>query len=336
MVFNDLQNELLNLLKTCFRYFVNFRYLRFLPSRFLPKVGVYVYGNVGSGKTTIMRTFFDHQRKLKKQFIHYQKLIKSIHQESANFSDKGRYIDLFAKKHFHGTYLLCIDELEIKDPADAVIMHHLLEQLKEMKVFVALSSNFHPDDFANSVLNKELIKPLIDFFLQKYQIFNLSSQVDYRMSHEGGVGRIFSPGTKSNVANFNHIISNLTQPYEKKVVELENFGRRIVLENTFGPILITDFSKMCEQKLSYSDYISICENFNIIILTTVPRISAGDNDSIIRFINLIDNVYSHNVQLFALFETSLEQTYASGPKLFEYKRALSRIVEMSSPSYLSI
>jgi cell division protein ZapE len=61
----------------------------------------------------------------------------------------------------------------------------------------------------------------------------------------------------------------------------------------------------------------------------VPIIAANDNDSIIRFINFIDNVYSHKIQLFALFETSFEETYPAGSKLFEYKRAVSRLVEMS-------
>jgi cell division protein ZapE len=126
------------------------------------------------------------------------------------------------------------------------------------------------------------------------------------------------------------MIADLIAPYSKSVVEIENFGRKIVLENTFGPILMTSFIALCEQKLSYSDYISICESFTTIVLTSVPLIAANDSDSIIRFINLIDNVYSHKTALFALFEASFEETYPAGIKLFEYQRAISRLVEMST------
>jgi cell division protein ZapE len=163
MVFNDLQIELLGLLEAGIDKFTNQKYFSIAAFKACPSPGVYVYGNVGSGKTTAMRHFFEGA-KLNKLFIQYQKLIKTIHQNSLHLND-------LAITYFKGINLLFIDEIEIKDPADAVIIYNLLRKLQQMKIFVVLSSNFHPKDFQENIVNKDLLP-----------IFNIKKKQQY-LSH---------------------------------------------------------------------------------------------------------------------------------------------------------
>lgn len=314
-------------------------FINFLPKKslFLRKskpetLGTYIYGNVGAGKTFVMQRFFDKTNIQAKQFIHYQQLIKTIHQYNAHHSsDKSQRIAIFAKEYYKDIKLLCIDEVEIKDPADTAIIYNLLNALKK-QTFVVFSSNFHPADFAKNILNAGLVTPLIKLLTREFDVLHLTSEQDYRKANSSKAsGRIIFPDNAANRDVFLTNIAKLTSNYAKSSTTLENFGRKITFDQTYGPILQSDFNQLCRQDLSYSDYITICQKFDVIIINDIPLLNS--NDVATRFINLIDNIYFYRKLLFALMADSPEKLYAQKARELEYSRTVSRIIEMNDQLY---
>jgi cell division protein ZapE len=344
MLLNAQQQKLLDTLNRIYKAYLEHKKFSLFKTQRENLAGVYIQGSVGCGKTTVMKLFYDQTaqncNQKNKKFIHYQQLIKLIHQNNINSNNQSDYISTFAKNYFKNIQILCIDEIEIKDPADAVIIYHLLAALTKNKVFIVFSSNFHPNDFKINILNTELIEPLISFFTQSFEIFSLNSNIDYRTQSTPSVTKkILFPNNDINKQEFLRITNELTAPYQKKTIELENFGRKIIFQNTYssayGAILLTDFAEICTQKLSYSDYISICEHFDAIIIQDIPIISSNETDFIIRFINLIDSIYFYKVLLFALLPDSPKKIYTKGIKIAEFNRTISRLIEIDSVSYAS-
>jgi cell division protein ZapE len=329
MILNTLQNELLELLSQKFAEQSKFKIFRRASEI---SSGVYIYGGVGTGKTATMKSFYDKQDSPNSKFLHYQQLVKIIHSQNSNISNHMSYVTFFAKDYFKNIKLLCIDEVEIKDPADAVIIYSLLAELIKNKVFIVCSSNFHPQDFKKAILNVDLIEPLIGLLIRNFILFHLDSAVDYRKANSPS-GRIVVPGSASDSQKFLSVVNDLTAKYPQATVRLENFGRKIIFHNTFGRILITDFAEICVGKFSYSDYISICEYFDIIVIEHIPLVSSNDSDLIIRLIHLVDNIYFYKVLLFATLAAVPEKIYTSGSKLFEFNRTASRLVEIDSVAY---
>ena len=57
-----------------------------------------------------------------------------------------------------------------------------------------------------------------------------------------------------------------------------------------------------------------------------------------RFINLVDTLYDEQVKLLASAEAAPEALYAAedGREIFEFRRTVSRLVEMRSEPYLAL
>ena len=289
-----------------------------------PKHGVYIFGSVGSGKTTIMRRFYQDMV-CAKGFFHYQELIKIIHKNSqVNYKKLEQFTNLLGVQ---GCKLLCIDEVDIGDPADAVIFAKLLQELNAQHTFVILSSNFHPHDFNKKVLNPVLVNDLSQFIQQNYIYNQLSCAVDY-MRQKGFGPKILFPKNEQNIAKFQAQIAALISGRKIVPHAIENFSRAIKFQHTCGSILFSDFDELCRPNFSYTDYISICKNFQTIIIKNVPQIASQDKDILLRFINLIDSIYFNRINLYALFELEPHLIYM-GIKHLEFDRCISRLFELS-------
>ena len=332
MLLSALQSEVYNLLLAEYRKFSLYKKFKFFFNK-SQTTGFYLYGSVGSGKTTIIRNFYDNCGVVTKQFIHYQELLKIFYQKTENFADKANYFTLFAQNYFKNLDVLCIDEVEIKDSVNAVIILQLLSILIKNNTFVVSSSNFHPHDFSSNVIGSYAVESLINFYTHQFLIVELHSQQDYRLLSMNDEQRIIFPKNAINIKKFDTVVTNLIDNRKSHVKEIVNFGRKITFIQTYQELLITNFQELFGQEFSYTDYISICQHFKQIVIKDIPLISQDDHDQIIRFINFIDNAYINNIILFALFIDNPLIIYAHLTQMHQFKRTVSRIIEMSSSKY---
>ena len=299
--------------------------------------GIYIYGSVGSGKTMLTKAFFNQYKDAHKVFIHYQTFMQTIHKTIHQYQKQSAHniVSKIAKSYASKVKLLCLDEFEIKDITDAMIIGRLFTELVKNRVFIVTTSNTHPQSLYKDGLQRELFLPFIDFISTQFDIINLDTKHDYRMNRITSEKKMLYPLNGTTQQKIVHLISKMTdnRPLTPKTVTV--FDRNITFAKTYKTTLVSDFSELCMQELSYNDYIEVCKNFSVIILENVPVLSTDNTNEVIRFINLIDNVYFNRILLVLTLATKPEDIYKKGPRLAEFARVVSRLHEMDADDYCS-
>ncbi len=297
--------------------------------------GIYVYGSVGRGKTILIKALYD-SIKLKKNFYHYQSFIKYLHQHSHILFKKNEKdpVVKIAKSLARNYKFICIDELEIRDIADAMIMQRLCESLLKLGVFLVFTSNIKPDSLYKDGLQRELFLKFIDIIDKRFFIHNLQSTKDYRFGKiTSNKNVILYPATENKVKLFGEMLLALTHNGDYKETAITVFGRLVNFKRCYGDVLYTNYQEMFESTLSYNDYLSITEKYDAIIIEKLSQLS-DNSDIVIRFINFIDNAYANKVMIVALFEVAPEDLYIGSRYKKEFQRVISRIAEMNSQEYI--
>lgn len=299
-----------------------------------PPVGIYIYGSAGSGKSMISYAFYESLT-CKKLFIHYQDFMRNIHKALHSYQDKHNIIEKLASDYSTKAQVLCIDEFEIKDITDAMMIGRLFQALKSRNVFILVTSNTAPKDLYKDGLQRELFMPFIDMILSEFDIFHFYDVIDYRMTKISSSKKVLYPLNQETKKEMDRIINYLTDPDHYQSTILTVFGRKIEFKKTYKNTLVTNFAEVCKENFSYNDYIEICNHFSTIIMEDVPIMNQDNTDEAIRFINFIDNIYSHNNLLFISLNNNPEKIYQGTSRALEFKRTISRLREIESDSYFN-
>ena len=309
----------------------------------LPK-GLYIYGGVGRGKSMLMDIFYDNlDKQVPALRTHFHAFMSGVHTRikewhDKNLSDKNPDVIRFvADEISRDSKVLCFDEMQINDIADAMIIGRLFEALMENNVVVIATSNRHPDELYKNGLQRERFVPFIEMFKRQMNITELKSDTDYRMKHIGNLSQTyFTPlGVKASAfveAAYNELSGGgKTNP---KIIEVR--GRKIEALKSHGGVGFFTFKSLCDANLGSEDYIEIARQFTTIIISGIPKMKKEDYNLAIRFTKLIDELYEHKCKLVCTAEAAPDGLYTDGEQSFEFARTASRLVEMQSNEYLEL
>ncbi len=312
----------------------------YLISFFLKKPqykGIYVYGPVGRGKSIILRSFYDSIQK-PKIWYHYQSFLQFIHQESHRiFLQKGVDAVETIAEHIASQYdLIVIDELEIRDIADAMIIQRINKILLAKDCFVCFSSNIKPSDLYPRGLQRELFLKFIEIVERSFLCYSLDNGVDYRFSKASYNKPVIIEGiSNENKESFDELVEALVPSLGFYPRKTEIFGREVTFDKTYKEILYVTLEEVCGQSLSYNDFLNIVSIYNVVILDGLMTDSINESDKIIRFINFIDSVYENKLLMIGIFSKKVSDLYIGKKYTKEFGRALSRIEAMKSDLYVS-
>ncbi|MFN7038666.1 MAG: cell division protein ZapE [Alphaproteobacteria bacterium] len=301
---------------------------------------IYLWGAVGRGKSMLMKLFYN-QVNLKKNYIHFHAFMLEIHDKLRNIRKnyQGDPIKILAKNLAKDIRLLCLDELEIKDIADAMIIGRLFKELFESKIFIVITSNCHPSKLYENGLKRENFLEFIDLIEEKFNVICLNSKTDYRIGLLKSHKIYFQPLNQENTLFVQKLLDDLSNNIFKKEV-IEVLGRNLVLEKSFNIVdsekngLCVGFNEICEQNLGTADYEAIAKKFQIIFLTDIPILYRENRNEILRFIKLIDILYENKNIIICSAEALPNELYKEGEHIFEFKRTVSRLEEMQSDDYI--
>lgn len=315
--------------KSFFNFFTNHNIL---------KNGFYLYGHVGTGKTILMKYFYQ-MLGVKKLMTHYQNLMQSVHKDihllRSTTKSTNESIKKIAANYAKNLKVICIDEFEIKDITDAMIIGPLLFELIKCNVFVFITSNTKPEDLYKDGLQRGSFLPVIKEIYNKFEVMYLDSDHDYRLDKVLQLtNRIIYPINESTRPAIEKIITELSSNNRFITIELEVFGRKIPFKMASNTTLITDFNELFLRDLSYADYVNLCQKFTVIMVQDVTLIDSDNSDIAVRFINFIDNAYFYKVILFMTLQAEPIEIYRNGLRKDEFKRTISRLYEMNSESYV--
>jgi cell division protein ZapE len=297
---------------------------------------LYIFGDVGRGKSMLMDFFFQACPIKQKRRVHFSVFLLEIHAfiPQRRKSRKGDPIPALAKHIRKSTLLLCFDEFNVSDIADAMILARLFKQLFEKGIIMVATSNYHPDALYQDGLQRELFLPFIALLKQSAEILELVAKEDYRLIHLKALSTTFhAPLDEWGKAFLRQSYNDLTNSGATESVVLQVQGRHVHFAAAHGDILFTSFNELCGRALGAADYLVIAREFNTLLVADIPKFSFENRDEAQRFVTLIDVLYEHNVKLICTAEAPADQLYTD-KRPFEFKRTQSRLIEMQSEKYL--
>jgi cell division protein ZapE len=294
--------------------------------------GIYLFGGVGRGKSMIMDLFFQNVLIRKKRRLHFHDFMKEVHHRVLEKSKVERNRDcvlLVGKDLAKSAKLLCFDEMEVRDIADAMILSRLFDVMFEEGTVLVTTSNQSPEGLYKKGLHRERILPFIQNLKLRTDIVEIPVGDDWRERSLSGNKLWLNPINKKNKDKINKIFLKLSIGLEQKSESVEVSGRKIFIPQVAAGIAKIDFDDLCNKPLAASDYIEIALRYKGIIINNIPILSDVLRNETRRFIWLIDALYDKNCFLIANAEVKFKDLYQGDEWNFEFQRTISRITEMS-------
>src|SRR5712672_2242026 len=311
-----------------------------------PPRGLYVHGDVGRGKTMLMDMFFQQSEVVLKRRAHFHEFMAEVHERIYGFRQNiargeianGDVIALTAMSIFDEAWLLCFDEFHVTDSADAMILGRLFSKLFELGTVVVATSNVAPDDLYKGGLNRALFLPFIAQIVDHMDVLRLDARTDFRLEKLTGVKMWLVPADRGADAALDRAWVKMTGNARCKPRDISIKGRILHVPCSADGVARFSFADICEKPLAASDYLRLAHDYHTILVDRIPVMDYPERNAAKRFITLIDTLYDNRVKLMASAEADPLSLYVAseGNEASEFKRTASRLVEMSSESYLAL
>jgi cell division protein ZapE len=302
---------------------------RILRKNAPPPKGLYIWGEVGRGKTMLMDLFFAHAPVEKKRRIHFHAFMQEIHRARAALKS----VPDIASEIARDSQLLCLDEMQIVDIADAMIIERLYDGLQEAGVVLVTTANIPPDGLYKDGLNRQNILPFIEKLKNGLDVISLDSAKDYRLGRMKARETFLSPASAENRVAFNEIWRDLTDGAQGQAEKLEVLGRTLTVPKAAHACASFTFFELCGEALGPPDYLAIARAYTTVFISGIPKLKAHQRNEMKRFILMIDTFYDAGTRVVALADGAAETLFAKNQHSFESQRTISRLKEMQSASW---
>ena len=300
-----------------------------------PVRGLYLWGGPGRGKTYLVDSFFDCLPFAQKRRVHFHRFMQEIHAQLKSLPKTPNPLRTIGRRMAQQTRVICLDELQVQDIADAMLLAGLFQALFEQGITLVATSNTAPDRLYPEGLQRDRFLYAIDLLKAHTEIRHLDTPIDFRcrLLDLSGVYHLLS-GEPGSALLGAHLRRLAHAKIEYDLVLLLN-QRRVPMLARADNVAWFRFRDLCEAPLWARDYLEIAQSFHTLLLSDIPCMDEGRDDAAKRFMHLIDALYDHNVKLVATAQDAPGNLYRGRYLQFAFQRTVSRLVEMASRRYLA-
>ncbi len=296
--------------------------------------GVYIWGDVGGGKTYIMDNLFLSLPGDRKWRDHFHSFMRGIHKALARHKGRKDPLQRVARETVDQVDTIFLDEFQVSDIVDAMLLYGLLSTLSRLGVMVVMTSNIPPRDLYKNGLQRERFLPAIDLIETQMQVIELKSARDFRTIVDGG----------SHIRWLVHGADEYLATFVERYFEDLDVGRTYLsVNNRQIPVRVAgrraawfDFAALCATPRSSGDYVEISRRYDLILLSGVMVMGVYQDDVAIRFMHLIDALYDQGVRLVVTASAKPDEIYIGHTLALSFKRTVSRLIEMQSDQYFAL
>ena len=310
------------------------------PPRREPPQGLYLVGEVGRGKSMLMDLFFETAEVPRKQRLHFHAFMQQAHRRIHGWKqvhgDSADPIPPLADSVAADAALLCFDEFQVHDIADAMILGRLFEALFARGTVIVATSNTAPDDLFKGQPGRDAFLPFIALINRHVQVWPLVAARDYRRERIRSLPTWHVPADGRSESALDAAFAELTGQAQGAPMELPLLGRVIEVPEAARGVARFDFNQLCGKPLGPADYLAIAQAFHSLVVDDIPRLGPENFDKARRFITCIDTLYEHRCKLVASAASTPDQLYERGTNAAMFERTASRLTEMQSQEYLAL
>ena len=298
------------------------------------KLGFYLVGDVGVGKTMILNFFFERLKE-KKSRLHFNEFMIKFHDFIFENKKKGNDngLEKFVKNLSNKTKILYFDEFQVTNIVDAMILGKLFEKIFNENIKVIFSSNINIKDLYKNGLQRDQFLPFLKILKNNCTELELKIKEDYRATKNENLSRFLSPINNSSNFKFNKYFRKATKNKKLATKSIEVKGRKLVFENFHEGVLKVSFDEICNRNLGSQDYIEIAKESDFIFIENLPKFNEINSNQQQRFITFIDIIYEKKIPLMIKSEVELNSLESSKSMKIPFKRTVSRLHELTSQSF---
>ena len=308
----------------------------------LPR-GVYLWGEVGRGKTFLMDSFYRCLPLVRRRRVHFHHFMRDVHRELEDLKGRANPLDALAARIAKRYRLICFDEVAVSDVADALLLGRLFTRTMDQGVVYCMTSNYHPDELYKGGLKREDFLPVIALIKERLDVVHVDGGVDYRRRAVQQVRAYHTPLDLESDRALMHAFRQIAE-VEEEYHELDVEGRVIPYRHRAGGVVWFEFDVLCGWGRSQNDYLDLAKRFHTLIVSGVPRMGLERADEARRFTLLVDVLYDQRVNLILSAETPPGELLLRDARThdaqmqamrFQFDRTASRLAEMQTVEYLS-
>ena len=296
--------------------------------------GLYLFGGVGRGKTMLMDMFAKAAKSLNSQRFHFHDFMVKAQNEvqSARQAEHADPISRAADKLMAGAQIICFDEMEVRDIADAMIIRRLFLAMWDRGMVLVTTSNRPPDLLYLDGLHRDRFLPFIDDLNMRLNIYEIASGQDWRKVFLASVsGWHLQPAASdaSVGAELDQIFSMLGGGSEISCETMIFSGRSLSFERVAGDVVDVSFHRLCGQPLGVRDYLAVADRFSGLVLRDIPILDDTSQNEARRLMWLVDALYDRGRFMIASAAAQVDRLYQGDRWGFEFERTCSRLQEMA-------